>query len=183
MPKTSTLHDAFVEELRDLYNGEKQISRALPKMAKAASARPLADAFETHLQETLRQIERLEQVFESIGETPRGKQCEGLAGILEEGKEIMGNSFDEATMDACLVGAAQRVEHYEIASYGTAASWAKAMGHDKALELLLQTLEEEKATDKKLTALANSSVNKQAAMEAHGEEEGGRSSRSARARA
>lgn len=171
MANTPTLHDAFIDELRDLYNAEKQITRALPKMAKAATAAPLADAFELHLQETMRQIERLEQVFEGLGETARGKQCEGMAGILEEGKENMGEDFDEATMDAVLVAAAQRVEHYEIASYGTAIAWARAMGHDEAVGLLEETLEEEKAADEKLTALAEGGLNEQAAMGVHGEED------------
>lgn len=140
-------------------------------MVKAATAAPLADAFESHLQETMHHIERLEQVFESLGETARGRQCEGMAGILDEGKEIMGEDFDEATMDACLVAAAQRVEHYEIASYGTAIAWAHAMGHDEAARLLEETLEEEKATDAKLTSLAEGGLNDQAAAGAHGEEE------------
>ncbi len=170
MPKTSTLHDAFVDELRDLYNAEKQISKALPKMAKAANAAPLQQAFQSHLQETLQQIERLEQAFESIGETPRSKTCHGVAGIIEEGKEIMEENFDEATMDACLIAAAQRVEHYEMASYGTAAAWAKSMGHDKAVKLLLKTLEEEKAADEKLNRLAEGGLNEQAAGGAHGED-------------
>jgi ferritin-like metal-binding protein YciE len=191
MPKTSTLHDAFVDELRDLYNAEKQITRALPKMVKAAGTEPLQEAFQAHLEETMQQIDRLEQVFQSIGETPRSKPCHGMTGILEEGKEIMGDTFDESTMDACLIAAAQRVEHYEIAGYGTVAAWAKAMGHNTALKLLLQTLEEEKATDKKLTALAEGALNEQAASGAHGENEeeqeqgssrGGRMSGNGRAR-
>jgi ferritin-like metal-binding protein YciE len=170
MAKTSTLHDAWLDELRDLYNAEKQISKALPKMAKAANAAPLADAFETHLQETLKQIQRLEQVFESVGETAKSKTCDGMAGILEEGKDIMSEDFDEPTMDASLIAAAQKVEHYEIASYGTVAAWAEAMGHTQAARLLKQTLSEEEATDEKLTSLATSGINEQAASEAHGEE-------------
>jgi ferritin-like metal-binding protein YciE len=171
MAKTPTLHDAFLDELRDLYNAEKQITRALPKMVKAANAAPLADAFESHLQETQHQIERLEQVFESLGETARGKQCDGMAGILEEGKAIMSEDFDEATMDACLVAAAQRVEHYEIASYGTLIAWALAMGHDEAARLLEDSLEEETAADEKLSSLAEGGLNELAASGAHGEEE------------
>lgn len=171
MATTSTLHDALIDELRDLYNAEKQITRALPRMAKAATAAPLVDAFESHLQETMHHIERLEQVFESFGETARGRRCEGMAGILDEGKEIMDEDFDEATMDACLVGAAQRVEHYEIASYGTAIAWAHAIGHEEAARLLEETLEEEKATDAKLTSLAEGGLNDQAAAGAHDEEE------------
>jgi ferritin-like metal-binding protein YciE len=108
MAHPSTLHDAFLDELRDLYNAEKQLTRALPRMVKAATAAPLADAFETHLRETMEHIERLDQVFDSVGETARGKQCEGIAGILEEGKAIMSEEFDDATMDASLIAAAQR---------------------------------------------------------------------------
>jgi ferritin-like metal-binding protein YciE len=168
--RQTSFHDAFVDELRDLYNGEKQITRALPKMVKAAASAPLAEAFESHLQETLGQIERLEQVFESLGETPRGKQCEGLAGIIEEGKAIMAEDFDEATMDACLIAAAQRVEHYEIAAYGSAIAWAEAMGHGEAARLLRKTLDEEKAADETLSALADGGVNERAAAGAHADE-------------
>jgi ferritin-like metal-binding protein YciE len=162
MADTSSLHDAFLDELRDVYNAEKQITRALPKMSKAASAATLSDAFDTHLQETQGQIERLEQVFELLDETARGKQCEGMAGILEEGKQIMEEDFDEATMDACLIAAAQRVEHYEMAAYGTLVAWAKAMGHDEAAKLLQETLDEEKTADEKLSSLAEGGINEQA---------------------
>jgi ferritin-like metal-binding protein YciE len=171
MASGSTLHDAFLEELRDLYNAEKQLTRALPRMAKAASSAALVDAFESHLQETMGQIERLEQVFETLGETARGKQCEGIAGILEEGKSIMSEDFDEATMDAALIASAQRVEHYEMAAYGTVAAWAKAMGHEEAARLLAETLEEEKAADQTLTSLAEGGINEQAAADAHGMDE------------
>ena len=171
MSNTSTFHDAFLDELRDLYNAEKQLIRALPKMAKASAAAPLADAFETHLQETLNQVERLEQVFESLGESARGKQCEGSAGILEEGKAIMAEDFDEATMDASLIAAAQRVEHYEIAAYGTVVAWAEAMGHEEARKLLQETLDEEKAADEKLSELATAGINDQAAAGAHTDED------------
>ena len=170
MANAATFHDAFLEELRDLYNAEKQLTRALPRMAKAATAAPLVDAFETHLQETLGQVERLEQVFESLGESARGKQCEGIAGIIEEGKDAMSQNFDESTMDAALIAAAQRIEHYEIAAYGTVVAWAEAMGHDEAHRLLQETLEEEKATDQKLTSLATGGINERAAATAHKEE-------------
>jgi ferritin-like metal-binding protein YciE len=170
MASASTLHDAFLDELRDLYNAEKQLTRALPKMAKAATSAALADAFESHLQETLGQIERLEQVFESLGETARGKQCDGIAGIIEEGKDIMSEDFDEATMDASLIAAGQRAEHYEMAAYGTVLAWAKAMGHREAAKLLQQTLDEEKAADEKLSSLAEGGINEQAAAGAHDEE-------------
>jgi ferritin-like metal-binding protein YciE len=171
MAKTSTLHDAWLDELRDLYNAEKQIAKALPKMVKAASAAPLADAFESHLQETLKQIQRLEQVFESVGETAKSKTCDGMAGILEEGKDIMSEDFDEPTMDASLIAAAQKVEHYEIASYGTVIAWAEAMGHTQAVKLLKQTLSEEEAADEKLSSIATSGINEEAASKAHGEED------------
>jgi ferritin-like metal-binding protein YciE len=171
MATASTLHDAFLEELRDLYNAEKQLTRALPKMAKAASSPPLADAFASHLQETMEHVDRIEQVFESLGEAARGKQCEGIAGILDEGKEIMSEDFDKATMDASLIAAAQRVEHYEIAAYGTVVAWAQAMGHDEAVELLQKTLDEEKAADEKLTSLATGGINHEAAAGAHRDRE------------
>jgi ferritin-like metal-binding protein YciE len=166
-----TLHDAFLDELRDLYNAEKQITKALPKMIKAANAAPLADAFQSHLKETEGQIKRLEQVFESLGEPAKSKTCDGMAGIIEEGKDLMSEDFDEATMDAALVAAAQKVEHYEIGSYGTVIAWAEAMGHDEAVRLLKMTLEEEEATDEKLSSLATGGINEQAASLAHGEEE------------
>ncbi len=166
-----TLHDAFIDELRDLYNAEKQVSKALPKMLKVANAAPLVDAFQSHLKETEGQIKRLEQVFESLGEPAKSKTCDGMAGIIEEGKHLMEEDFDEATMDACLIAAAQKVEHYEIGSYGTVIAWAEAMGHDEAVRLLKITLGEEEATDEKLSSLATGGINDQAASIAHGEEE------------
>jgi ferritin-like metal-binding protein YciE len=166
-----TLHDAFLDELRDLYNAEKQITKALPKMVKAASAAPLADAFESHLKETEGQIKRLEQVFESLGEPVKSKTCDGMAGIIEEGKNIISEDFDEAAMDAALIAAAQKVEHYEIGSYGTVIAWAEAMGHNEAARLLKITLDEEETTDEKLSSLATGGINEQAASIAHGEEE------------
>ena len=166
-----TLHDAFIDELRDLYNAEKQITKALPKMVKAATAAPLADAFEAHLKETQGQIERLEQVFESLGEPVKSKPCDGMQGILEEGKDLMGEDFDEATMDAVLIAAAQKVEHYEIGSYGTVIAWAEAMGHDEAARLLKETLEEEEAADEKLSSIANGGINEQAGSLAHEDDE------------
>jgi ferritin-like metal-binding protein YciE len=172
MASPSTLHDALLDELRDLYNGEKQLTQALPKMASVAKAAPLADAFKSHLQETLGHIERLEQVFDSLGEIARGKQCEGIAGIVEEGKAIMAEDADESTKDARLIAAAQRVEHYEIAAYGTAVAWAQAMGHDEAVRLLQETLAEEKAADEKLSSLATGGINEQAAAGAHQGETG-----------
>ncbi len=171
MAQSSTLHDAWLDELRDLYNAEKQISKALPKMVKAANNAALSDTFESHLKETMNQIKRLEQIFQQLGETARGKTCEGMTGILEEGKNLMEEDFDEPTTDATLIAAAQKVEHYEIASYGTVVAWAQAMGHDEAAELLQETLDEEEAADEKLTAIAESGINEQSAAGAHGEEE------------
>ncbi len=171
MADTGTLHDAFIDELRDTYDAEKQLTKALPKLAKAATNAKLRTAFETHLQETLGQIERLEQVFESLDEKVRGKHCDGIAGIIEEGKSIMEEDFDETTMDACLIAAGQRAEHYERAAYGTLIAWAQAMGHSQAAKLLQQTLNEEKAADKKLSGLAEGGINKDAAEGAHAEDD------------
>ena len=132
MAEAGTLHDAFIDELRDTYDAEKQLTKALPKLAKAASNPNCGQAFESHLKETQGQIARLEQVFESLDEKVRGKHCDGIAGIIEEGKSIMEEDFDETTMDACLIAAGQRAEHYEMAAYGTLVAWARAMGHTEA---------------------------------------------------
>jgi len=167
----NTLHNAFVDELRDSYDAEKQLTKALTKLAKAASNPKLRQAFESHLEETQGHIERLEQVFESLDEKARGKHCDGIAGIIEEGKSIMDEDFDETTMDACLIAAGQRAEHYEMAAYGTLVAWAEAMGHTDAARLLQQTLDEEKAADKKLSALAEGGINQTAADAAHPDEE------------
>jgi ferritin-like metal-binding protein YciE len=171
MADQGTLHDAFIDELRDTYDAEKQLTKALAKLAKAASSPELREAFETHLEETQGQIERLEQVFESLEEKVRGKHCDGIAGIIEEGKSIMEEDFDEATMDACLIAAGQRAEHYEMAAYGTLVAWAQAMGHNEAAMLLQETLDEEKAADEKLTSLAEDGINQGAADAAHPEGE------------
>jgi len=171
MAAASTLHDAFIEELRDAYDAEKQLTKALPKLAKAATSSGLRNAFEKHLEETRGHVTRLEKVFESIDEPARSKHCEGIAGIVEEGKSIMAEDFEGTTMDACLVAAGQRAEHYEMAAYGTLVAWARAMGHVEAADLLQRTLEEEKAADKKLTALAEDGINQDAAELAHPDEE------------
>jgi len=170
MAEPSTLHDAFVDELRDLYDAEKQLTKALPKLAKTATSVPLREAFQSHLEETRGHVERLEEVFESLDEKVRGKHCDGIAGIIEEGKSIMEENFEDAAMDACLVAAGQRAEHYEIGAYGTVIAWAEAMGHTEAVRLLTQNLEEEKAADKKLTSLAEGGINQQAADAAHPEQ-------------
>jgi ferritin-like metal-binding protein YciE len=167
MAQAGTLHDAFIDELRDLYDAEKQLTKALPKLAKASSNPDLRTAFESHLEETRGHVERLEEVFGSLDEKVRGKHCDGIAGIIEEGKSVMEEEFDEATMDACLIASGQRAEHYEMAAYGTLVAWARAMGHDDAADLLQQTLDEEKAADEKLSSLAEEGINQEAADSAH----------------
>lgn len=173
MAEEGTLHDAFLDELRDAYDAEKQLTKALPKLAKASSSDPLRQAFESHLEETRGHVEKLEQVFERLNEKAKGKHCDGIAGIIDEGGSIMGEDFDEATMDACLIAAGQRAEHYEIASYGTLVAWARVMGHDDSADLLQEILDEEKAADEKLNSLAEGGINDQAAegVQAGDEEE------------
>jgi ferritin-like metal-binding protein YciE len=173
MAHPGTFHDAFLDELKDSYDAEKQLTKALPKLAKAATSAELRDAFESHLEETRGHVERLEQVFELLEEKARGKHCDGIAGIIEEGSSVMGEGFDETTMDACLIASGQRAEHYEIAAYGTLVAWAKTMGHDEVAVLLEETLNEEKAADEKLTSLAEGGINRNAAMGngAHEDEE------------
>jgi len=173
MAQANTLHDAFIDELRDVYNAEHQLVKALPKMAKAASTRELRAAFNAHLKETKGQIKRLEEAFESLEERPRGKHCEGMAGIIKEGESVMKDGFERQAMDAALIASAQRVEHYELAAYGSLVAWAKAMGHTKAARLLQQNLNEEGKADKKLTSLATRGVNinRRAAEIAHDDED------------
>src|SRR6187397_2166244 len=171
MAETGSLHDAFVDELRDTYDAERQLTKALAKLAKAASSPDLKDAFSSHLEETLGQIQRLESVFASLDEKVKGKHCDGIAGIIEEGKSIMEEEFDDATMDACLIAAGQRAEHYEMAAYGTLIAWAQSMGHREATNLLQEILDEEKAADKKLSSLAEGGINQDAADAAHPEGE------------
>jgi ferritin-like metal-binding protein YciE len=155
----NTLHDLFVHELKDILNAEKQLVKALPKMAKAASSEVLRSGFEEHLQETEGHVERLETIFESLEVSGRGVKCQAMEGLVKEGAEMIDEDAEPAVKDAALIAAAQKVEHYEIASYGTLVTWARQMGHSDAEQLLQQTLEEEKATDRKLTELAASEVN------------------------
>jgi ferritin-like metal-binding protein YciE len=169
MAQEKTLHDAFVLEIRDIYDGERQITKALPKMIRKAASEELRSALEAHLEETRGHIQRLEDVFGQLGETVRGKHCEGIAGLLEESKGVMEEDFDESAMDACLIGAGQRVEHYEMAAYGTLVAWGRAMGHDEVADLLQQNLDEEKAADEKLSSIAEGGVNQEAADIAHPE--------------
>lgn len=156
----SSLRDAFIDELRDAYDAERQILKALPKMVKKASNKELKAAFAAHLEETKGQIDRLEKAFGVIDQKVKGKHCAGMAGILEEGKSTMDEDFDDATMDACLIAAAQRVEHYEMAAYGTLIAWALCLGETKVAKLLEQTLKQENNADKKLTGLADAGINK-----------------------
>ena len=167
MAKSRTLHDAFVGELQDAYDCEHQLLKVLPKLANAASSDDLREAFESHLEETKGHVDRLEQVFRGLGEKPKAKHCDGIAGIIQEGGAAMKESFDETTMDACLIAGGQRAEHYEIAAYGALIAWAKAMGHDEAAGLLHETLEEEKAADEKLSEIAEGGINEAAARLAH----------------
>ena len=169
MASAETLHDAFLDELRDAYDAEKQLLKALPKLAKAAESDELRTAFQTHLKETQGHADRLEEVFASLEEKVRGKHCDGMAGIIEEGKAVLEEDFEGTTLDACLIASAQRAEHYEMAAYGTLVAWAKAMGHEQAAGLLEEILEEEKAADIKLTQIAESGINQEAAEMAHGE--------------
>lgn len=157
------LDDLFLDTLKDIYYAERQILKALPKMAKAATSAELKAGFEQHQQETEGQIERLQEAFDILGKPARGKTCDAILGILEEGKEIMDEYKGTQALDAGLVSAAQAVEHYEIARYGTLVTWAKQLGHNDIAQLLSETLKEEEATDKKLSQVAVSSVNQKAA--------------------
>jgi len=160
--ETNPLEELLVDELKDLYSAETQIVKALPKMMKAAGSPELKRAFERHLEETRRQVERLNQIADNLDVKLTGKKCKGMEGLIEEGKEIMEEDLDENAVDAGLIGAAQKVEHYEIAAYGTARTHAQLLGLTRVARLLQQTLDEEGATDKKLTALAESIINVEA---------------------
>ncbi|GAC1643934.1 MAG: ferritin-like domain-containing protein [Acidobacteriaceae bacterium] len=157
-----SLRDLLVDELKDLYSAEKQITKALPKMVKAASSDVLKKAFQTHLAETEEQVKRLERIFEELDESPRGKKCKGMEGVLEEGKDMMAEDAEAEVKDAGLIAAAQHVEHYEIAGYGCVRTYANLLGMKNVVKLLEQTLEEEKTTDQKLTKLAEA-INVEAA--------------------
>jgi ferritin-like metal-binding protein YciE len=167
MAEKNTLHDAFLDELRDMYHAEKQLTSALPKLAKKAKSPDLSEAFRSHLAETENHVTRLEQVFAELGETAKAKTCDGMKGIIAEANEMIGESYDDQTMDAVLIASAQRAEHYEIAAYGTLVTWARTMEHDSAADLLQQNLDEEKAADEKLTDIAESGINEQAAQSTH----------------
>ncbi len=176
MPKTVTLEDAFIEEIRDLYDAEKQIVKALPKMAKAASSGELKNAFKEHLEQTKGHVQRLEQIFELLGQKPRSKPCKGMRGLLEEGQETIEEDQEEHLHDLSLIAAAQKVEHYEISGYGTVRTFAQALGNKRAAELLDETLKEEGETDKKLTQIAKSLYKEAQRAEKSGSGNGARSS-------
>jgi len=163
--KMDTLQKLYTDELRDLYNAENQLVKALPKMAKAASSEELKDAFEKHLEQTKGHVERLEQVFEGLGEKPKGKTCRAMKGLIEEGSEILKEDGEDSVIDAGIIVAAQKVEHYEIAGYGSVRTFAHLLGQNKAAELLQTTLDEESETNELLNRLAESIVNPEALME------------------
>jgi len=154
MPHKSSLNDLYVDELRDLYNAATQLVKALPKMAKASSNEQLRQAFEEHLRQTSEQISRLEEIFERLEEKPSGKRCLGMEGLVKEGSETLRENYSDDVKDAAIIGAAQRVEHYEMAGYGTVRAFAELLGENEDVSLLEQTLEEEKQADQKLTQLA-----------------------------
>jgi ferritin-like metal-binding protein YciE len=163
-----TMQDLYLHELKDIHNAEKQILQALPKMAKAAKHDELRRAFEEHRQVTEEQVRRLETIFDDLGEKPTGKKCKGMEGLIEEGEEVLEEDADPDVRDAALIAAAQRVEHYEIAAYGTARTYARQLGFDKHAELLQRTLDEEGETDQRLTKLAESRVNRDAQVGRNG---------------
>jgi ferritin-like metal-binding protein YciE len=158
-----SLQELYIDELRDLYNAETQLVKALPKMAKASSSEELREAFENHLRETSEHVSRLEQIFEQLEEKPSGKKCRGMEGLVKEGSETMEDEYTENVMDAAIIGAAQRVEHYEMAAYGTVRALAELLGRSQDVSLLEQTLQEEKQADAKLTELSQE-INPKAAQ-------------------
>ncbi len=178
--KENSLKDVFIDEVRDLYNAEQQLIKALPKMAKAANSPDLRDGFEKHLQQTKEHASRLEQVLSGLGEPVKGKKCKGMEGIVAEGAEILSGDYEGAVMDAALISAAQRVEHYEIAAYGCVHAYATLMGETEAASLLEQTLEEEKETNEKLTELSEG-INAEAFGQITSEKQGVPAKKSAKA--
>jgi ferritin-like metal-binding protein YciE len=162
--KLNSLHDLYVSELRDLYDAEERITKALPKLAEAANSPDLRSAFEEHLEQTQMQVQRLEQIFRMLDEAPKGQKCKGIVGIIDEGENVMDEAEDAppAVCDAALIASAQRVEHYEIAAYGTLRTFARRLGFEDQARLLQQTLDEEGNADKKLTSLAESYINEEA---------------------
>jgi len=173
MPTLDSLEELLHDEMRDIYDAEKQLTKALPKLAKKAGASELKSAFEDHLRQTERHVERLEEAFEQLGLPVRGKKCEGMQHLIAEGDDMIGEAEDNATRDAVMIAAAQKVEHYEIATYGTLRTWANLLGKTDVAALFEETLEEEKETDQNLTSIAESFVNEAAAEEGAGETEEG----------
>jgi ferritin-like metal-binding protein YciE len=169
--KLDSLKKLYVEELRDLYSAENQLIKALPKMAKGASSAELKQAFEDHLEQTREHVERLDEIFSRLDEKPTGKTCKAMKGLIEEGAEMLEEDGEESVIDAGLIGAAQRVEHYEIAAYGTVRTFANLLGEEEAADLLQQTLDEEGETDKQLSELAEEIVNEEALSQSEEEEE------------
>jgi len=168
--KLDSLKKLYVEELRDLYNAENQLIKALPKMAKGASSGELKQAFEDHLEQTKEHVERLDEIFGRLGEKPTGKTCKAMKGLVEEGSEILDEDGEESVLDAGIIAAAQKIEHYEIASYGTVRTFANLLGEEEAADLLQQTLDEEGETDKQLNELAEEIVNEEALAQSEEEE-------------
>ena len=171
MSEISMLREALVEEVKDLYNAERQLTKALPKLAKNATNPKLREALTAHLRETETQVDRLEEIFRLLDEKPKGKMCEGMQGIIEEGNAMLEEVEEGAVMDACIVSAGQKSEHYEMASYGTCIAWAEALGLGEVSRLLQQTLAEEKAADQKLSAIAEAGVNEAATVGSDEEED------------
>ena len=170
--RKDSLRQLYVDELRDLYSAETQLVKALPKMAKASSSAELRQAFEEHLRQTSEQVSRLEQIFEMLGEKATGKKCLGMEGLVKEGSETMQEEYNDAVKDAAIIGAAQRVEHYEIAGYGTVRAFAELLGENEHISLIEETLEEEKQADEKLTQLAEE-INSEAGQGEEEEKEAG----------
>ena len=170
MANVESLEELLQEELKDIYDAEKQLTKALPKLAKKATSPDLKSAFEEHLQQTEEHVERLEQVFEQLGLPARGKKCEGMKHLISEGEQVIRDAEDDDARDAVMIASAQKVEHYEIATYGTLRTWASLLGKSEIASLLEETLEEEKETDQRLTSIAES-VNVEAAHEGEEEEE------------
>ncbi len=167
----NSMEELFLNELKDVYSAEKQLVRALPRMAKAAESPALQQAFTKHLAETKGHVERLEQIFEALGSTGRGKKCKGMEGLIEEGKEVLEEDGEPEVIDAALISAAQRVEHYEMAAYGCLVTYAGLLSNNTAARLLKQTLAEEEATDRALTALGEGGINQAAVAAGAGDEE------------
>jgi len=174
MAKVTNMEALFLDEIQDLYDAEKQLTKALPKMAKAANSEELRQAFEDHLEQTKGHVERLEQVFEALGEKARGKKCAAMAGLVKEGEDIVDSTEETAVRDAGLIAGAQKVEHYEIAGYGSARTHAQRLGHSKIANLLEKTLSEEKQADQILNEIAETMVNEEAAETSQGSASSGK---------